>query len=684
MQIQLMSTPVLMICAVCLYVSWQFFKFFRRFRNGKEKLTFSFISFTVAVYSLMSFIIYNSDSAFESVIWQRIQFIILSLMCIGFTAFFYYIAKYQYRIFFIVLGSCFFMFFIGDLFISDTYFFNLAEPLERHFSLGQHLQLNFVEVTPGFFPFLQYIVMMSGAIIGTVIITFAYFQGDKSIRQVVIAMGFFVLAAVNDILVGLGILTHIYLIEFSFLFLILAMSNLQVKDMVIIKRENRILNEQMEQKVKMRTKSLQKKLKQLEKVGFLTDPITGLPNRKAFFKRFNSDDVKKAVLIINLEEFKNINLTYGREVGDDLINHAAERIISLLNDDDYIARLEGAEFAVVRDVTDRLDIIDLAERMSKQIDNSYLINGLNLHVSNRIGIAFYPEHGTSVSSLLINANVALSYNPRKEERYRVFADEMYQEIHRRNKIVNDLRYAINCDVDQINVVYQPIVDQNKQIIGAEALVRWHHPKEGIVLPLDFISLAEESGMISQLTQIIISRVCEKLAQWKKAVPYITINISTLDLMEPEFVQMSLEKIALHSLEKNQIRFEITESHVMKDPYQAFLILEELNRHGIQLLIDDFGTGHSSLSYLPQFPKGTALKIDQSFIKDLAMGKKNLDIIRTILNLASTFDMNVVAEGVEEPGHFDILKDLGLTRMQGFHFSKPLSPEEFEQRYCRDK
>ncbi len=679
-----MSTPVLMICAVCLYVSWQFLQFFQRFRNGKEKLAFSFISLTVAVYCLITVALYNSDNPLNSIIWQRYQFVILSLMCIGFAAFFYFIAQYKYRIVMIALGFCFFIFFICNLLISDQYFFNIAEPLERHFKLGQYFQLNFVEVTPGFYPILQYIVMMFGAVIGLVIITYLYFQGDENKLQVVIAMGCFVLATVNDILVGLGIFTHIYLIEFAFLLLMLAMSNLQIKDMVIIKRENRMLNEQMEHKVRMRTRGLQKKLKQMERVGHQTDQITGLPNRKAFFKQFSTDDTEKAILILNLDEFKNINLTYGREVGDELIKIAAERILTLLNDDDYMARLEGAEFAVVKKVTDEQEVMDLAERMSKQVDSSYLINGLNLHVSNRIGVAFYPDHGKSVSSLLINANVALSYNPRKGERYRVFTDEMYHEIHRRNKIVNDLRYAINCDEDQINMVYQPIVDQNKQVIGAEALVRWHHPEEGIVYPIEFISLAEETGMISQLTQIIIGKVCEKLAQWGKTVPYITINISTLDLMEPEFVQMSLEKIALHSLEKKRIRFEITESHVMKDPYQAFYVLEELNRHGIQLLIDDFGTGHSSLSYLSQFPKGTVLKIDRSFMKDLTTGDKNLDIIRTILNLASTFDMNVVAEGVEEPSQFDILKGMGLEKMQGFHFCKPLTPEEFEKRYCRDK
>lgn len=543
-------------------------------------------------------------------------------------------------------------------------------------------EIQFMEMTPGLIPTLQYVFMLVGAIVVLVMIGAALWQGNRSLIWIGLSIAIFILAAINDSLVGIGAISTFYLLEYSFLFIILSMSNQMVRNIRIIHDENRFLNKHLEDEVQDKTENLRNEIRRIEKYGLLIDHITGLPNRRAFFEDFQSDGSKQSILIINLEGFKNINYTYGREIGDELIHQASVRIVDLLAPEDYLARLEGAEFAIVKKISCQDEAINLAQKIHREMDQTYLINDLNLHVEGKIGIVFYPEHGQTISSLLINANIAISYQSSQEKGFRVFSDEMFEKIHRRNKIVNDLRLAINSEQDQIKVAFQPIVDQNRRLIGAEALVRWNHPNEGIIPPLEFISLAEEAGIISQLTQIIIDKVCRDLVHWGEIPLYVTINISTLDLMEPGFVKMAMSKISKYALNREQIRFEITESHVMKDPLQALNVLNELNQNGIQLLIDDFGTGHSSLSYLPQFPEGTTLKIDQSFVKDLADGNKNINIIRTIINLAATFKMDVVVEGVEDLEHFDILKDLGLTKMQGFHFSKPLTAEEFRQQYCQ--
>ncbi len=415
----------------------------------------------------------------------------------------------------------------------------------------------------------------------------------------------------------------------------------------------------------------------------LTDPLTGLPNRKSFFETVLQEQTRKAVLIIDLDRFKNINSTYGREVGDELIKMVARKINFLINGNHFLTRLEGAEFALIFDYIEKNSVIALTQRIIKEISNTYVINDLNLHVSVSIGVAYYPENGNSISSLLKKANIAMSVISSYGNEYRVFNQTMYQEIHRRNKIINDLRHAIQHDFNQMKVYYQPIVDNSENPVGAEALIRWNHPEEGMIPPDEFIPLAEETGLIVQLTRLIVEEVCIKLKKWGSGSPYVSVNISTLDLMESDFIKQIFEILERHNLDKKRIKFEITETHVMNNPDKAFKVIDELNQLGIQLFIDDFGTGHSSLSHLMRFPKGTTLKIDQSFIKNLSLNQKHLDLVETIIKLAGACEMKVVMEGVESSKHASLLKNFGSNMMQGYAFSRPLPSSEFEDNYINN-
>ena len=414
----------------------------------------------------------------------------------------------------------------------------------------------------------------------------------------------------------------------------------------------------------------------------LTDQVTGLPNRKALFEEYQLDDKPKAVFLIDLDRFKQINSTYGREVGDEMMNLVAERIQDCLSPEDYLVRLEGAEFAVVLKQRDQHQAIQIADRITQHVDDFYRINELNIQISASTGIAFYPGDGLDIPVLLKNANIAVSSLAPKGNGYRVFNRTMFDEITRTNKILNELRVVLDSDQEQLQVYFQPIVDHTKKVIGAEALIRWHHPYEGVIMPGMFIDLAEETGLIAQLTDLVIKRVSSTLKRWKDNKLYITMNISTIDLSEEDFLSRFERMVNGSQVDKQLMRIEITESHVMENPDRAFQNINNMHNRGIKVLIDDFGTGHSSLSYLQRFPKGTTLKIDRSFIVNLPDDDTNHQIVKTIMNLASSLDMEVVVEGVEEDSHYTILKDMGCRKMQGFNFSRPLPVDEFERKYVR--
>ncbi|MBT4287949.1 MAG: EAL domain-containing protein [Deltaproteobacteria bacterium] len=390
-------------------------------------------------------------------------------------------------------------------------------------------------------------------------------------------------------------------------------------------------------------------IKQQELVRLIyVDQVTNLPNLKAFFNKYKIINNEIALLIVNLDKFGDINNIYGRPVGDDMLKKVSLRLTNFLGEDHFIARLGGAEFVIIINSPIKDEVIRTAGVLKNTINDTYQVEGLNIHVTASIGISFYPEHGKEITTLLKNANIAASHISAKGNRIIEFDEEMLVKIRQENEIKNDLRHALIKDPQQFRVYYQPVVDRNKMAVGAEALIRWHHPKNGLIPPFKFIPIAEKSeDLMVPLTELVMETVCKKLSDWKSDSFYVSVNISTVDLLSDNFIDKLEALIKQYHLNRDLFKIEITESHIMEDPEKAFNVIKEIkNKCRLDLLIDDFGTGHSALSYLKRFPKETIVKIDQSFIQSMALNDEEKLTLYGIINLALTRNMPIVVEGVD--------------------------------------
>lgn len=388
-----------------------------------------------------------------------------------------------------------------------------------------------------------------------------------------------------------------------------------------------------------------KKKKELERLAFV-DNVTNLPNTKAFFDEFKIIDHKSTLLIINLNEFSDINNIHGRPVGDVVLKKVSDRIKPLIGRHDYLARLGGAEFVVV--LNNRVNAEKTAEVLTDALHETYRVDKLNIHVTVNIGISFYPEHGKDIATILKNANIAASHISGKRNSFLIFNEEMLLKIREENEIKNDLWYALVRDPQQLKVYYQPVVDSSGKVVGSEALIRWFHPKDGLIPPYKFIPLAEESeDLIVPLTNLILEIVCNKIKMWGKNSLYVSVNISTVDLLSDNFIDRLINLMDKYNMDRNLLKIEITESHIMEDPEKAFEVIHAIkDKCKLELLIDDFGTGHSALSYLNRFPKGTTVKIDQSFIQNMPLHEEEKLTLYGIINLAHTRNMPIVIEGLD--------------------------------------
>ncbi|NQU64153.1 MAG: EAL domain-containing protein, partial [SAR324 cluster bacterium] len=307
------------------------------------------------------------------------------------------------------------------------------------------------------------------------------------------------------------------------------------------------------------------KQEELERLVHI-DQVTNLPNVKSFFTNYKTINRDITLLILNLDKFSDVNNIFGRPVGDDVLRSVKSRLVSHLGENTYIARLGGAEFVVILEKTFKEDTIRFTSALREAISDSYKIRDLNIHIAVSIGIAFYPEHGKEITILLKNANIAASQANLKGRHISVFDDDMLIKIRHENEIKNDLRYALEKDPEQFKVYYQPVVDRNKKTVGAEALIRWHHPVNGLIPPFQFIPIAEKSDeLMVPLTKLIMETVCQKIAEWNKDSFYVSVNISTLDLLSNNFINTLETLIKKYGLKREQLKIEITESHIMDDP-----------------------------------------------------------------------------------------------------------------------
>ena len=420
------------------------------------------------------------------------------------------------------------------------------------------------------------------------------------------------------------------------------------------------------------------------------DPLTKVPNRMQFqhllqraIARARRSDEGLAVFYIDVDHFKEINDTFGHMAGDSALETVASRLADVLPEDCVIGRLAGDEFAVIlegmpTDDSAQLDLDRLARRTLNRLAEPLYVQGHEVFIGASMGIASYPQDGSSVIDLIRNADAALYHSKRGGgNTYTHFAPELTQPSIERLMTRSKLKRAF--ERDELLVRYQPRYEvETGQIVGAEALVRWQLPDRGIILPADFIPLAEENDLIVQIGEWVLDRVCEDFRYWQRSVSTpgrVSVNLSLRQLRQRDFINRIAGILRSYEVSPTSLELEITETTLMENPVRTIKILDELYAHGLHLAIDDFGTGYSSLSALQQFPINT-LKIDRSFVRDVATNLDDATIVGTIIQMGNSLNMDVVAEGVETEEQLNYLQHLGCAYVQGLLFGEPLSSDEY--------
>ena len=418
------------------------------------------------------------------------------------------------------------------------------------------------------------------------------------------------------------------------------------------------------------------------------DALTGLPNRALFHDRLSRalthahrNGEMVAVMMLDLDQFKRINDTLGHPVGDSLLQEVGKRLIKYLREGDTVSRLGGDEFAVIlEDVQSIENVIKVAQKILRKMETPVHINAHDLHISTSIGISLYPSDGQDVDTLLKYGDTAM-YQAKQEgrNRYRFYTPEMNDKALRRLAMENELRKAL--EREEFLVYYQPKLDLSSgKVIGAEALVRWQHPQLGFLSPVEFIPLAEETGLIKPIGDFVLRTACLQNKRWQdKGLNKIdiSVNLSAVQFQQKNLLQKVANFLAETGLDPSYLELEITESSAIQNPQVTVKTLKGFKKLGIQLSIDDFGTGYSSLGLLNQLPLDK-LKIDKSFIRDITTDKDNQAIVLAIIAMSSNLGLKLVAEGVETREQMLYLKDHQCDQIQGYLISPPIPPEDFER------
>jgi diguanylate cyclase (GGDEF)-like protein/PAS domain S-box-containing protein len=429
---------------------------------------------------------------------------------------------------------------------------------------------------------------------------------------------------------------------------------------------------------------------QLERHG-LYDALTNLPNRALFvnrvehlFRRAERQSGRAlpfAVLYFDVDRFKGVNDSFGHRAGDDFLVELARRLERSLRPGDTLARLGGDDFAILlEDLRIATDATRVADRIQENLVAPFSVEGTEVFCSASIGIALGPGSYTQPQEMLRDANTAM-YRAKANGRasHQVFDADMHRRAVTQLRIETDLRRAL--ERQELVLHYQPIVDvATRRLIGFEALVRWNHPQRGLVLPGEFIPVAEETGLIKPLGLWVIQESCRQLRDWQDCggpPPRISVNLSGHQLAQPDLVEQVRRILENTGIDPQLLAVEVTESALVRDMASAAAVLAELRRLRLHVNVDDFGTGYSSLSYLHNLPVDT-LKIDRSFVKTLDQTGGRSEIVRAIITLAHSLGMTVVAEGVETRGQLDALAMLHCNGAQGFFFARPLPPQEAQK------
>jgi diguanylate cyclase len=418
------------------------------------------------------------------------------------------------------------------------------------------------------------------------------------------------------------------------------------------------------------------------------DALTGLPNRLLFLDRLGRqmahaerDGRFFAVLVVDLDRFKVINDTLGHAAGDQLLIESARRLSSALRATDTVARTGGDEFLLLlTGIREPADAATIASNIVAELDKAASIGGAEVHASASIGISVYPTDGADSDALVAHADEAMYFaKQRGRNGFQFFSADMSVFSRDRLDFESDLRRAL--PMKQLEVHYQPKMDVvSGRMNSVEALLRWRHPTRGLVGPLEFIPLAEETGLILSIGEWVLCEACRQARQWQReGLPFlrIAVNISPIHFRQSKFVEIVRAALLDNDLEPQYLEIELTEATVMDHAESSVQILEELSRMGVIVSIDDFGTGYSSMSYLRRFPIDK-LKIDRSFIHNMTTNADAASIVKAIISLAHSLRLKVVAEGVETAEQLVRLRELGCDQFQGFFRSAAVLPGEIEK------
>lgn len=418
------------------------------------------------------------------------------------------------------------------------------------------------------------------------------------------------------------------------------------------------------------------------------DSLTGLPNRSLFTDRLKMalaqskrNNEMCALIILDLDNFKAINDTLGHSVGDMLLKQVAEKIKGYLREVDTVARIGGDEFIIIQpQIKDISDATRAADRILRKFQQPWILEGKEYYITASMGIGIYPNDGEDQQTIFKNADTAL-YRAKELGRnnYQLYTESMNQKVFQRLDIENSLRRAV--EREEFVLFYQPQIDiRNGKIVGFEALLRWYHPDYGLVPPMEFIPIAEESGIIVSIGEWVLKTACMQNKKWIDSglEPHlIAVNLSARQFQQNNVVEM-IDRIRCEAgLGPELLELEITESTAMQDLDLTIDVVNQLRKKGIRVSLDDFGIGYSSLNYLKQLPIDT-LKIDKSFVRDITANSKEEAIAKSVISLAHKLNLTVVAEGVETKEQLLFLKEEGCDKVQGYLFSKPLPAEEIEK------
>jgi len=432
-----------------------------------------------------------------------------------------------------------------------------------------------------------------------------------------------------------------------------------------------------------------------ERINFLAyyDALTELPNRALLQDRLQQaianarrDRGELALMFLDLNRFKTINDSLGHHAGDLLLQKVAQRLKSRLRETDIVARMGGDEFVVVlSNLKNRGDVADIAREIHEEISKPMAIEGHALTVSTSIGVSLHPDDGADIQTLMKNADVAMYHCKEEGQQCVFFTSDMNDLASKRLAIENGLRGALA--KDEFVLYYQPQWDlRTGRIIGSEALIRWEHPVLGIVPPMDFIPIAEESELIVPIGTWVLREACRMNAQWQhQGLPRVpvAVNVSAEQFRKTDFKTTVMEALADYDLAAEYLELEITETVLIHDPEAVARSFEEIRSIGVNFAIDDFGTGYSSLSYLKELSL-SKLKIDRSFVRGVPQNKDDAAIVRAIVDMARSLSLRVIAEGVETQEHAEFLQSIRCDQAQGYLYSRPIPADEFGELLANER